>query len=762
MSMTFILLEYCGPDEFRCSRARNECIPLTKVCDFKTDCLYKEDEQLCDFKTLNDLCSQGLTSPSPNISLQHNMKDSIETDVNALDTRLNPCYNGQLCSGGFSNTCYLSCPTGCSCFGLSFICTSNIAPVFATSVTLMGLKQEKLEFSTYNYDKIYRNLIELKIIDCELQNLIIVGLVPIQILTISNSTIEEVYIEDANNYLQYLNIVNSDFGELKFDLLHGFKILGFEFYVHKSLLRKIVSTQYPKLTGVHVHMSKAIGFPYMVHRFFNKVVNLSFCDMLDPPYSRQNIITLDLSHNLLKTWEISPFVRILHLQHNLIETVNFTGDLWHSQARLMYLDLSYNIIEKINKKDLDELPNLLYLKIQNNRLVHVHESAFKTVSKLLHLDLSSNYLRYLKRSHFIYLSNLQYLYLKNNNIKVVEGMFDGLINIQLLQVDSFTFCCAQPKAVNKINCSAPINEISSCYNLIDTPLLTIIIWYIAILAVFGNLLGLIYRFLVLKEKTISPFVIYSINLGIADFLMGVYLYIIAGANLVFSGRYGFEDDFWRHSPLCVFAGVAATLSSEASALFVLSITIDRILIIRFPFSGLRNNHWVPKIVSSFVWILSLLLALLPLTESEYFSDYYSSSGICITLPLSTVRKSGWEYSMSIFVGANFLIFIAILLGQIVIFVDVVRMGKEVSSQRNMQRRRETNLAKTLIAVAMTDMFCWIPIGVIGLLTFMGIDVTPKVYAWVVVVVLPINSALNPIIYTFSAILRRRGQQVRLK
>lgn len=80
---------------------------------------------------------------------------------------------------------------------------------------------------------------------------------------------------------------------------------------------------------------------------------------------------------------------------------------------------------------------------------------------------------------------------------------------------------------------------------------------------------------------------------------------------------------------------------------------------------------------------------------------------------------------------------------------------EVNSHHKTQNNREIYLAKTLIAVAVTDIFCWIPIEVIGFLTFMGIDVTSKVYAWVIVVVLPINSALNPIIYTFSAMLRRR-------
>nr|XP_022336076.1 G-protein coupled receptor GRL101-like [Crassostrea virginica] len=325
--------------------------------------------------------------------------------------------------------------------------------------------------------------------------------------------------------------------------------------------------------------------------------------------------------------------------------------------------------------------------------------------------------------------------------------------------DSYTLCCAQPRAVGQMQCSAPINEISSCHNLIDIPLLSVIIWYIAFFAFFGNVLGPFYRIFVLKPKAITSFVIYSINLSFADFLMGVYLYIIAGANLKFSGRYGFEDDSWRQSTVCTFAGVLATLSSEASALFVLAITVDRIVLNRNPFSEIRVNTCVAKLVSLLIWFISLLLAVTPLFGNDYFNDYYSSSGICISLPLSVVRKPGWEYSMIIFVGANFIIFIGILLGQFLIFADVVRLGKDLSSQRNTKNSQEINLTKTLIAVAITDMLCWIPLGVIGFLTFSGFDVTVKVYSWVIVVVLPINSALNPVIYTFAAMLRRRGQNV---
>ncbi|XP_062592238.1 G-protein coupled receptor GRL101-like, partial [Saccostrea cucullata] len=502
------------------------------------------------------------------------------------------------------------------------------------------------------------------------------------------------------------------------------------------------------------------------------VANYSFCNLKEQKFSDSisniylinhmyNVITIDLSYNFLITWKLVSYTKKLYLHHNSITSLNHTLYDRQSEARLQYLDLSYNKIISINNEDLEDLPNLLYLIFHENRLTHIQEKAFDKLTKLIHLDLSNNNLRNLNRFHFMYLSRLQYLNLQNNDVKVVEGMFDSLMNILYLQVDSYTLCCAQPKAVGKIQCVAPLNEISSCHNLIHLHILRIIIWYIALLALFGNMSAIFYRLYCVKKKPVTTFDIYSLNLGLADFFMGVYLYIIAGANIAFSGRYGFEDFSWRHSPYCIFAGVLATLSSEASALFVLLITIDRILVVRYPFSTLKKRIRVSKLNSSLVWTIALFLSVIPLTGSEYFDDYYSSSGVCIYLPLSVLRKAGWEYSMIIFVGANFLIFIATLIGQIVIFMDVVRMGKKTALHSvNRQRKREVGIAKTLITVAVTDMFCWIPIGAIGLLTFMGIDVTVQVYAWIIVAVLPINSALNPLIYTFSAIMRHGSHKNR--
>ena len=43
----------------------------------------------------------------------------------------------------------------------------------------------------------------------------------------------------------------------------------------------------------------------------------------------------------------------------------------------------------------------------------------------------------------------------------------------------------------------------------------------------------------------------------------------------------------------------------------------------------------------------------------------------------------------------------------------------------------------------------------GYLALGGVDILSDVYAWVIVLVLPINSAVSPFIYTFSMIYRQQ-------
>jgi hypothetical protein len=65
--------------------------------------------------------------------------------------------------------------------------------------------------------------------------------------------------------------------------------------------------------------------------------------------------------------------------------------------------------------------------------------------------------------------------------------------------------------------------------------------------------------------------------------------------------------------------------------------------------------------------------------------------------------------------------------------------------------QDSTLAKRMMFIILTDFACWFPVIIISILALTGnlYDPTKQVYAWIAVFVLPINSSINPLLYTFS-------------
>lgn len=53
------------------------------------------------------------------------------------------------------------------------------------------------------------------------------------------------------------------------------------------------------------------------------------------------------------------------------------------------------------------------------------------------------------------------------------------------------------------------------------------------------------------------------------------------------------------------------------------------------------------------WLLAAIIAGIPLLPLKYFNnDYYTRSGVCISLHLTNVKTPGWEYSVIINAGVR--------------------------------------------------------------------------------------------------------------
>ena len=186
---------------------------------------------------------------------------------------------------------------------------------------------------------------------------------------------------------------------------------------------------------------------------------------------------------------------------------------------------------------------------------------------------------------------------------------------------------------------------SSCSNLLQNRLLRILVWVMGMASVLGNASVIITRLFAGRTTLRQPY-----------------------AQLV--THLDCKPCAWRHSHRCKAAGALSTLSSEVSSVFILLITIYRYLVIKYPFSEHRNTKKGILVCRILTWCLGLTLAAVPLLPWTDHLQVYSSSAVCLGLPLLPERSAGWQFSAAVFIAFNCLLCLLIVVGQLAIYKAV--------------------------------------------------------------------------------------------
>ncbi|XP_070175637.1 G-protein coupled receptor GRL101-like [Littorina saxatilis] len=445
-------------------------------------------------------------------------------------------------------------------------------------------------------------------------------------------------------------------------------------------------------------------------------LNLSFCRLLNASVrDMPQLQTLDLSSNLLT-------------RLSSLSLVTLSG--------VTYLDLSHNpLVKTLTAKftamlQVGELNNLRTLNLVNVGLTGIDSNIFNPLSKLKNLDVRANQLlRYSKES------------------------LHGLVSLEELYTDETKLCCPYfHPSVSR--CHSPVDELSSCSDLLGKGIFKVCLWALSVLALVGNMGVLLYRLLLIRTRTpLSAASILVKTLCASDLLMGVYLVMIGVADAQLSGTYVSTEREWRSSVMCTVAGVLSLVSSEVSALLVSFITLDRVLVLCFPFKP--QLHLTPRstiFICLGVWLAGVVLAVVPLLTGF---EFYGQTSICIPLPITLQQFSGQHYAFGVFIIFNFVIFLFIGAGQLMIY-RAVRKASAASGTAS--RSRDLTVARRLFMIVLTDFCCWFPVGVMGLLAASAVPIPGEVNVWAAIFVLPLNSALNPFLYTLNALLEQSRQQ----
>ncbi|XP_021042542.1 relaxin receptor 2 isoform X2 [Mus pahari] len=459
------------------------------------------------------------------------------------------------------------------------------------------------------------------------------------------------------------------------------------------------------------------------------------------------------------------FVRIL--DDNPITRISqksFTG-----LNSLFFLSMVHNRLEALPERLCAQMPQLNWVDLANNGIKYVTNSTFLTCDSLTVLDLSSNMITKLPVHLFSDLHLLQKLNLSSNPLLCVHknqfgslkqlqsldlerieipnintGMFQPMKNLSHIYLKTFRYCSYVPH----VRICMPLTDgISSSEDLLANSILRVSVWVIAFITCVGNFLVIAVRSLIKAENTTHAMSIKI--LCCADCLMGVYLFSVGIFDIKYRGQYQKYALLWMESVPCRLLGFLATLSTEVSVLLLTFLTLEKFLVIVFPFSNLRLGKRQTAVVLASIWAAGFLIAAVPFTSEDYFGNFYGKNGVCFPLHYDQAEDFGSRgYSLGIFLGVNLLAFLAIVISYVTMFCSIQKTALQTAEVRS-HIRKEVAVANRFFFIVFSDAICWIPVFVVKILSLLQVEIPGTITSWIVVFFLPVNSALNPILYTLT-------------
>ncbi|KAK9876081.1 hypothetical protein WA026_011190 [Henosepilachna vigintioctopunctata] len=487
----------------------------------------------------------------------------------------------------------------------------------------------------------------------------------------------------------------------------------------------------------------------------------------------ENIMeSLSLMYNNLSRIALEAFDQLTHLK-----TLDLRGNKLKSieHRHLIHLNnleklfLQQNEIEKIDAGTFPKLP-LYSLSLVDNKIAVLEAGIFSELSNLRYLFLSGNRLESLEKGIFSNLTELEVLAVNDNLIKKIEvGVFEDTLNLISLKLehnkfkmldkqvllplkklpyiyfDRFELCEA---ATHVRVCYPKGDGISSQEHLLDNPVLRASVWIMGGIGCIGNIIVLLSRLIVPTNNVVHS--LYLRNLALSDLLMGIYLFTIAGVDHHYRGEYLRYEFTWRHSMMCSLCGFLSTLSCESSVLILTLVTWDRFVSVTQPLARRQLSAKAAAVTLLVLWIFASAVAFAPLSDTaiSYFGDeFYGSNGVCLSLHIHDPYAKGWEYSAMMFVLVNAVALIFISYAYLRMINEIKASGVACRSTR--QSQDSDKVAQRFGIIVLTDSLCWVPVIIVKLTALSGVPIPADLYAWLAIFILPINSALNPILYTLT-------------
>ena len=437
---------------------------------------------------------------------------------------------------------------------------------------------------------------------------------------------------------------------------------------------------------------------------------------------------LDLSYNSIMTLPRNVLrglnrLHTLILSRNQLRSVEGLFSIGPNRVlyRIVKLDLSMLNITNLPPKSFQACPILSQINLSFNPFVDLPAHTFSQSPEYLYIDLKGIHL------HTLHSTNIYSI----KHVKVIDGEIAELCCLSQLIED-----CRVRKAT-----------ISSCRYMISSLVLQTFIWINGTVVTILNSAVIYYRLSSIKiyKKWSTYTNVYIINMAIADLIMGLYVLCLAIVNISYMGRYASVSRLWRMSSLCKILAMLSSMASEVSLITLLLLTCFQFFTIQLVYGVVRRIKLYVTLSLLMIWSFTAVISLIPILDLQHFGgQFLAESGTCLLYQLSSSRKVAQEYSIAIWLGGNLLVLFLMASFQLGLGVKVYKSNSRVSGSRSMKTMHTQTLFVVLVVAAV---LCWSPVLITLLLVNTGVNVKAVVSEYLVILMLPLKSMVNPLLYT---------------
>ena len=260
---------------------------------------------------------------------------------------------------------------------------------------------------------------------------------------------------------------------------------------------------------------------------------------------------------------------------------------------------------------------------------------------------------------------------------------------------------------------------------------------------------------IIKEVKTFPFLI--VNICLSDILMPLYLFMFLSVDIFYNQTIVIFLDTYRKSLVCYLMLVLSSISSQMS---LFSVTILTCFLSMTLTAG-KNTFWSSKrlvcLIAILPWFLSIALSAsmaLFIMNSDCGMDQ-TISCVLTNLASANIQESycPWWYIGFVFLLVNiaslcfFVVFsLRIIFIRMQLYHEVRMMGR-VSGGKS-----SASTQLSLAAICLANLLPFLCQQLLLVLVLSGQHVSGEASVWLSILVLPLNSIINPLLYTLRNIV----------